>query len=598
MPINAPEVLIGDAACTSPTVANVGDGNAFITVSCLVPEVQVAGSYSVSVSFNELGHAYAVPEGFIYEEEEETPPITPEVYYTVTAGVNNPDYGTVDQSSIVVLEGTPYQSSGNKMTFGSSEDAVVITASPKAVEGYDTSCSGWTPSKGTVTKNMSVTAKCTATKKTYTITYRSGNGKNQTKTETKTFGEDKSITPLKSFAGARYANVYSLNSEQYKNWTKEGYYFDYWSGSDGNKYIPDGDGYKNTCTNNCKTTYTGNADLTLTAHFTKMNGINKSAITLAWPAETNSDYKTVSSNINFEQDDILSFFDSSYGYNTYSREVTPAAPYNVAVYRYRLQPTPEFKAAAWKYFSYEVSGSKYDVYYYHDKVNSLYGDSKHPHGYARGRSCDVFAGTAIYYGVRGLDGGLVNNSPEFGRQLRFSTYGQSIYFADVKKNSGGEWDSPNSNVDELVKDGSSGWTSRDYNLILSISGDAGHSELNYLPGDVRMVYRPKNDSNQGKRRTAIWNGNEYKLGHIAIYAKTEDGVGHISEAGVATEWDEENNEWLYNEEQYEENGGEWFFARIATQKGGYFGRLYHNKDNKGYYYKESEVYSIWRYVGD
>ena len=60
---------------------------------------------------------------------------------------------------------------------------------------------------------------------------------------------------------------------------------------------------------------------------------------------------------------------------------------------------------------------------------------------------------------------------------------------------------------------------------------------------------------------------------------------HFSEAGVSQE--------VYNEQEYYDNGGEWFFARTATEVGGYYGRL-----TKEFTYADTNVYSIWRYVGD
>ena len=195
-----------------------------------------------------------------------------------------------------------------------------------------------------------------------------------------------------------------------------------------------------------------------------------------------------------------------------------------------------------------------------------------------GRSCGVFAGVAIRYGLTGLDNTKVPRSSTFNKNLLFAIENQSLYFADSD-----EWSSPNTQVKKMYQiDGTSGAYNKHYRVESLVSGDAGHSELNYLPGDIRMVYRKLNEGDNDRNRVVTYENNTYKIGHIAIYVKTEDGVGHIAEAGIVSE--------LYNDQSYYDNGGVWFFARTAVENGGCFGKMY-----ESYYYKNSEVYAIWRY---
>lgn len=554
MTVGVPSVRIGNDECGSPSVT-VGD-DMFVVVSCTTSGAEVEGQYDIYVSFDDLGYDYVLREGFLYQDDD-APDII-DGFFNVELKVDNPEYGSVDQSAIV-FHGS-YSSNGNKITFtGYGEEGevvITVTATPKVVPGYDVTCDGWTPGSGFVYQDMTITANCHGELATYNITYKSG--KNQTITETKVGGESKEISALADFAGPRYSNVYSLNAEQYRNWTKEGYYFAYWEDDEGNRYIPDDDGYRNTCGSNCRTVYSGDRDVTLTAYYKPMNSVNKAAITLAWPAGVDDNNKMVTSNINYATDDITTFFGSQINSVLHSKTVTLEAPYASTKDRFRVAATPEFEAAAMKYYTREemdAAGDGASWYEYIHRYETMPTNISDP-GYAYGRSCDRFASISAHYGIKGLEGGNITMS--------FGLSGIARYFGYEGDN--GAWTSPNS---EVVSVSGSSTESQ-------VESGAGRSELDYLPGDIRLAYR---EDTKFDDYVATCDGHTYELGHAAVYVKTEDGVGHIAEAA--------HSAYVKNSSSY---AGDWVFAGTAYNNGGYFGRL-----SDYYYARDNQCYTIWRY---
>ena len=74
--------------------------------------------------------------------------------YEVTIEVNDSTLGSVDKTSITVPYGTAINTSGNTLTIGSN----TITATPKAIEGYTITFTGWSNASGTVTGARTITA--------------------------------------------------------------------------------------------------------------------------------------------------------------------------------------------------------------------------------------------------------------------------------------------------------------------------------------------------------------------------------------------------------------------------------------------------------
>ena len=479
--------------------------------------------------------------------------------YTATFKVNNPDYGTVSISSASIPYNTSFSSSGNKLSFGNGTE---VTATPKEAPGFTTTCSGWNPSAGQFKTGGTYTVSCTRKEKIGSITYISGKGTTKKDVSSIKYGNTYSIKPLASFAGARYSNIYNLNSTDYKNWTKEGYYFDYWEGSDGKKYVPATiDNEKNideghnpyyACAE-CPSTYTSDgSDFVLTAHYTKMNNINLAAITLAWPDGYTSNGTMVASN-------------KSEGWSHY---VTPASPYAKTMERYKVASTPEFRTTAAKYYTNanrrasleanSLASNKCDNYHSLGCSGSWYNDDI---GYFYGRSCDRFAAISTYYGIVGFGGKTL--------KMPFGLPAQSKYF--IRGDQG--WTAVNTSNNSKTSSSS----------VVNAS-NMGRYETHYQPGDIRMVYRVSSKHEDHKYK---YSGNTYYLGHIAIYVKTEDGLSHIAEAGHAT--------YVKNSSSY---NGDFIFANTAYTNGGSFGHLskfYYKTTAQGY--DKNEWYAIWRYTG-
>ena len=472
--------------------------------------------------------------------------------YTATFKVSNSSYGSIPFTSAPIPYGTTYSSSGGTLTFSNGTS---ITATPTSATGYTTTCKSWSPSSGTVKANTTFTVTCTRTAEKNTVTYLSNNGKDGTKSFTVETGKSHTIKPLADFAGTRYSNIYSRNSDTYKKWTKEGYYFDYWEGSDGKKYAPAGqdEGHNPyaSCTT-CLTSFSSDGSgLTLTAHFTKMNNINLAAITLAWPDGYTSDNKMVTAS------------------DSVSRKITIDSPDSKTVNRYALVPTAEFKTAAKNYYtnsnrrnSLEASSlasNKCDNYYDLGCSGSWYSSDK---GYLYGRSCDRFASISVYYGIKGL--GNTNIRMPFGLPA------QSKYFARLDQG----WKAVNTKDYSKTSSSTSGTAT-----------NAGRYEEHYQPGDIRLVYRTSSKHDSYKLK---FNGNTYYLGHIAIYVKTEDGLSHIAEASHAT--------YEKNSSSYKQG---YIFAHTAYSHGGNYGHLspFYYKTTAGGYDK-NEWYAIWRYTGE
>ena len=98
--------------------------------------------------------------------------------FTVSIASNDTDYGTVDNASVTAAQGTTITVSGNTLTIGST----TVTASKTTPDTaqYTYGFSGWYVgddplTSGTLTGNMSVTARFTATVNTYNVTIQSSN---------------------------------------------------------------------------------------------------------------------------------------------------------------------------------------------------------------------------------------------------------------------------------------------------------------------------------------------------------------------------------------------------------------------------------------
>ncbi len=480
--------------------------------------------------------------------------------YTMTFKVNDATLGTVSASSASIPYNTTYSSNNGKLSFA---NGVNVTVSPKSITGYDITCSSWSPSSGKVLADTTFTATCTKKAKVGKITYLSAKG--ATNTTSITYGGKHAIRALADFAkdatlvhgsspNGRYSNIYSLNTNTYKNWTKEGYYFDYWTGSDGNKYSPaaadEGHDPYYQCTNCKHEIQSDGSDINLTAHYTKMNNINLAAITLAWPDGYTTNETMIASNKP----------------EGWSRKITPSSPYHKEMMRFRLVATPEFKTYAAKYYTdanrrasiegSSLASNKCDNYQSLGCKGSWYDSDI---GYFYARSCDRTAAIATYYGIKGL--GSTNIKMPFGLPA------QARYFARGDQ----PWVAVN--------------TSNNRKTSTSVTGTAsnmGRYEKHYQPGDIRLVYR---ESSKWENYKLIYDGNTHTLGHIAMYVKTEDGLSHIAEGGHA--------EYLKNSEDY---NGEFIFAHTAYEKNGFFDRLkpfYYNASNA----QKPEWYAIWRYNG-
>lgn len=90
--------------------------------------------------------------------------------YTVTIAPNNPEYGTVDPTSITVDYGTPISASSNVLTVGTATSTA--TPSPATAQ-YTYAFGSWAgiPSGGMVTGDMTVTANFTRELMKYTVTF-------------------------------------------------------------------------------------------------------------------------------------------------------------------------------------------------------------------------------------------------------------------------------------------------------------------------------------------------------------------------------------------------------------------------------------------
>ncbi len=645
MAIETPEVKIGEKECLSPNLQ--APDNQYFTITCNIPENLTPGSYNIAINFPDIKqelvaeNAYTEPEPTPDPEPEPEPTPDPEpdpapepeiTYYIVSSGPSDPTYGATNRTSTSVASGTTFTSSGNTLTFS---DGRTIVATPKTVIGYTTSCSGWTPTSGTVTSNITITANCTRTINNYTMTFKISdpslgtisatsasipynttysssnntlsfaNGTKVTVTpnnligynvscsgwspssgkisgdatftatctkkaeantityvspngQSKSYQESNhSIRALATFAGTRYSNVYNLNSTTYKNWTREGYYFDYWEGSDGNKYAPaavdEGHNPYNQCTT-CRSTYnSSSAGLVLTPHYTKMNNLNLAAITLAWPDGYTSNDTMVTSN-------------KSEGWSHY---VTLASPYNKKVERYTVSSTPEFKSNAAKYYTdanrrASLEGSNLasnvcDNFYSLGCNGSWASDDI---GYYYARSCDRIAAIATYYAIEGLGNTTI--------KIPFGLPAQAKYFARGDQ----PWTATNTKNNSKTRTSSTG-----------VATNMGRYETHYQPGDIRLVYR---ESSKHETYELNYNDKTYYLGHIAMYVKTEDGLSHIAEGGHST--------YKKNSNDY---SGVFLFANTAYTNGGSFDHLtpfYYKTTAQGY--SKNEWYAIWRYNGD
>lgn len=109
--------------------------------------------------------------------------------YEVNINSANIDYGTVSSASLQIPYGTTVSSSNNTLTFGTTPDATIVTATPTTSDAqYTYAFSSWTgvPVGGYITEATSITANFTQTLNSYTITWVIGE---TSTTETYDYGE-------------------------------------------------------------------------------------------------------------------------------------------------------------------------------------------------------------------------------------------------------------------------------------------------------------------------------------------------------------------------------------------------------------------------
>ena len=98
---------------------------------------------------------------------------------TVSIASNDTDYGTVSGTSVTVSQGASYTVSDNTLTIGST--TITATKTTPDTAQYTYGFDGWyvgntqLPSSGTVTDDMSITARFTATVNNYTVSIQSNN---------------------------------------------------------------------------------------------------------------------------------------------------------------------------------------------------------------------------------------------------------------------------------------------------------------------------------------------------------------------------------------------------------------------------------------
>ena len=93
--------------------------------------------------------------------------------YTVTIGVNNTSYGSINTSSLTIKHGTTYSVSGNVLTFS---DGQKVTATATAKTGYTTKFGSWSSTSGTVKGAASISASFSRTANQYSIIYNCNGG--------------------------------------------------------------------------------------------------------------------------------------------------------------------------------------------------------------------------------------------------------------------------------------------------------------------------------------------------------------------------------------------------------------------------------------
>ena len=93
--------------------------------------------------------------------------------YTLTINSNNTDYGTISPSSINVISGVTYTTSGNTLSLS---DGRSVTASPITKTGCTTLFDSWSTNSGTINAGTTLTANFTREQIIYNITFNANTG--------------------------------------------------------------------------------------------------------------------------------------------------------------------------------------------------------------------------------------------------------------------------------------------------------------------------------------------------------------------------------------------------------------------------------------
>ncbi len=177
-----------NGVCSNVTITNRDP----LSFTCEVPASLAPSTYDVIINLPDLDKLYVIYDGYTVTGAQ----------VSIIVNEASAGYGTVSNSGLIEMLGTPVSTSGNTLTIGTN----TVTATPAAASNaYTHSFSGWTNNCGsTITDSCTIIANFTRIERSYTVTWNGNGGTPSTPSTSKTYNSAIGTLPTATRNGYRF----------------------------------------------------------------------------------------------------------------------------------------------------------------------------------------------------------------------------------------------------------------------------------------------------------------------------------------------------------------------------------------------------------